>query len=416
VKDLKDFTRSIAQVLDFKEQVIPEWFNIEEAKDGYFIAVLQKGKWLGDLQFKALCALMRDLKGDYIRGAKTFRVPGPYAKKEVAKPQGHGMHSQPTYKEPGNEVPAEPCGVAPPLISQDKSRPPQLAVPIGALLSLPYQCRENPEDPDLAELVESIKNLGMLQPILVRPKPDGLYEIVAGQRRVRAAKKAGLVEVPVNIRILSDEEAYGACFAENIQRRDLSDMEKARMLDYLTKQFGYTQEQMAQKLGKERGWVARHLAMLNLENVSPGIQTGTLTERQAREILAAPPEKQEEILNKINETGQVPSAREIHAEVHTVSCAWCGDPVAEPVHIDGKFYCVDCAELVQAEKKPGLVPETKHDFAGDETGAAKPSASSGSVNIGEFECPECHKHFIVEHLSNGKHKLQPVREEAGSYV
>lgn len=123
-------------------------------------------------------------------------------------------------------------------------------VPLKALLSMPFQCRTNPDDPEMAELTESIRTLGVLQPILVRPKPNGLYEIVYGQRRARAAEKAGLIEVPANIRILSDQEAYEIQFTENLQREDLSNMEKARMLDFMIKKFGCLQKDLAQKLGK----------------------------------------------------------------------------------------------------------------------------------------------------------------------
>jgi ParB/RepB/Spo0J family partition protein len=409
VKLPADFAKAISESLAVTPLAVAELFEIEEDKQGFFVAKLKPQQFLEKMQFRTMCTLVRDLGGeDYLEGAKAWKVPGPFAKKGAEKPSGQAMDRQPTNKEPGNAVPG-PMGVAPRVVTDDKSRPPQTTVPIKALLSMPFQCRVNLDDPTITELTESIKALGVLHPILVRPKPNGLYEIVYGQRRVKAAEKAGLIEIPANIRILSDQEAYEIQFTENIQREDLSDMEKARMLNFLTTKFGYTQEALAKKLGKEKLWVARHLAILNLETVSPGIQTGAITERQAREILAASPEKREEILDKIKETGEVPSARELEQmRKPSIPCGRCGDPSqGPPAHLEGKFYCQECYEQVAAESVPSLLPEAERvEEPEEEPTPPEPPA----VDIGGFECPECHKHFIVEHLPNGKHKLKQLRE------
>ena len=310
-----DFGNEISKALNWKLEQVLEWFTLEEDKEGYFWARLKPKKFLEKPEFKTMCALARDLGGeDYLEGAMAWSIPGPCVKKpdttSTPAEDARGKES------PKVETRKEPSGVAPKVLTEDKSRPPQFMVPVKALLSMPFQCRTNPDGPEMAELTESIRTLGVLQSILVRPKPNGLYEIVYGQRRAKAAEKAGLIEIPANIRILSDQEAYEVQFSENIQREDLSDMEKARMLNFLTTKFGYTQEALAQKLGKSKGWVSRHIAMLELEKVAPGqLQTGEITERQAREILAAPEEKREEILDQINEAGEIPSAREIRRAV-----------------------------------------------------------------------------------------------------
>jgi len=186
------------------------------------------------------------------------------------------------------------------------------------LLSMPFSARL--EDGNLNELAASIRELGVLQPITVRPKGEGYYEIVMGQRRVKAAVLAGLDKVPCIIREMDDEEAYLTQLTENIQRHDLSDYEKARMLKYLKERFGWTHEQLAKKIGKDRTWVTHHLAILRLEteyNVSRDTLE-RLTEGQVRYILAAPEEKRKEIIERIKETGEAPSIREIEAEIRGV--------------------------------------------------------------------------------------------------
>lgn len=285
-----DFAKKISETLSMAAQSVEELFEIYEDKEGFFIAKLQPKQWLDKAQFKTMCALARDLGGEgYLQGAKAWVVPGPWAKKADTTSTPEDARSK-----------TEPSGVTPHVVSQDKSRAPQFTVPIKALLSWPFQSRHSLEGPGQDELAEDMEFVGLLHPIVVRPKPSGLYEIVTGERRVAAAKKLGWIEIPANIKILSDEEAYETQFSENIHREDLSDMEKARWLDFMIKKFGHTQEALAQKVGKSKAWVSRHIAMLELEKVHPGeLQTGELTERQAREILAAPEEKREEIIDQI---------------------------------------------------------------------------------------------------------------------
>jgi ParB family chromosome partitioning protein len=363
-----DFARKVADALGWKVDVANQWFEFEETKEGFFTAKLRKGMFLQTPDFRRMCEFVeKQLSGEpYSRGTNTWRIPGPLAKKP-------GATSKPS-EGPRPEAKKEPSGVAPKVLTEDKSRPPQFMVPLKALLSMPFQCRTNPDDPEMAELTESIRTLGVLQPILVRPKPNGLYEIVYGQRRVKAAEKAGLIEIPANIRILSDQEAYEVQFSENIQREDLSDMEKARMLNFLTTKFGYTQEALAQKLGKTKGWVSQHISMLELEKVYPGkLQTGKLTERQAREILAAPEEKREEIIDQINETGKIPSAREIRRAVQP-------EQLPEPI---------------------GAQPESH----------VEPEGPKSLLTGFEVECPECHVKLLINHVDHPNGKVTHEVEE-----
>lgn len=139
----------------------------------------------------------------------------------------------------------------------------------------------------LNELAESIAQNGILQPLLVRPMADGSYQIVAGERRWRAARKAGLTEVPVYIRALSDEEVAAMTLVENLQRQDLNPIEEAKGLKQLISDYGYTQEQAAEKIGKSRSAVANTLRLLSLpDEVLQLVSDGELSAGHARALLS----------------------------------------------------------------------------------------------------------------------------------
>lgn len=141
---------------------------------------------------------------------------------------------------------------------------------------------------DLAELANSIRSKGLVQPILVRPDPmaAGQYEIVAGERRWRAAQLAGLHRVPVIIRELSDKEVLELALIENVQRADLNAIEEALGYRELTERFGYSQEQLSDIIGKSRSHVANTLRLLRLpESVQALVQLGKLTAGHARALI-----------------------------------------------------------------------------------------------------------------------------------
>ena len=129
-----------------------------------------------------------------------------------------------------------------------------------------YQPRQSFEPGELAQLVESVKRNGVLQPVLVRRKADGLFELIAGERRYRAAKLAGLKQIPAVVRNSSDEQAMEFALIENLQRENLNPMEEARAYHRLLTEFGLTQELLAQRFGKDRSSIANSIRLLNLPN------------------------------------------------------------------------------------------------------------------------------------------------------
>lgn len=150
-----------------------------------------------------------------------------------------------------------------------------------------YQPRTRMDEGALYELAESIRSQGIMQPILVRPIGGGRYEIIAGERRSRAAKLAGLTEVPVLVKEVPDESAAVMALIENIQREDLNPLEEAQGLQRLTQEFGLTHEQAAQAVGRSRSAASNLLRLLQLaEPVQTLLMAGDLDMGHARSLLA----------------------------------------------------------------------------------------------------------------------------------
>lgn len=149
------------------------------------------------------------------------------------------------------------------------------------------QPRKTFEPESLSELSESIKEHGVLQPLLVRPMPDGSYRLVAGERRYRAARMAGLTEVPVTVREMTDEEESIFALIENLQREDLNAIEEAEGIKTLIDTFGLTQEEAAKRVGKSRTAVTNTLRLLNLpEDILQLVKDSKISMGHARALLA----------------------------------------------------------------------------------------------------------------------------------
>ena len=162
---------------------------------------------------------------------------------------------------------------------------------IGDIRPNPQQPRRYFAEADLNELSESIRAKGVLQAILVRPDPktEGKYQIVAGERRWRAAKQAGLTEIPATIRQMDELELLEIGIIENVQRTDLNPIEEAEAYGALMKRFGRTQEGLAESVGKSRAHIANTLRLLNLSDVArEHLREGRISAGHARAALGAP--------------------------------------------------------------------------------------------------------------------------------
>ncbi len=189
--------------------------------------------------------------------------------------------------------------VAPIEKEKDKNQTPQ-TLPIEFLQRGKYQPRKDMRPEPLKELADSIRVQGIIQPIIVRLVADDKYEIIAGERRWRAAQQASLQEVPVVIKKIDDRSAMAIALIENIQREDLNALEESEALRRLLDEFEMTHQQVADSVGKSRTTVSNLLRLLDLQNeVKILLGKGLLEMGHARALLALEGEKQIELANKV---------------------------------------------------------------------------------------------------------------------
>ena len=195
-------------------------------------------------------------------------------------------------------------------------------LPLAEVRPNPYQPRKNFDEKKLAELAESIKENGVLQPIIVRRSVGG-YEIIAGERRWRASELAGQATIPAIIRQFDESQMMEVAILENLQREDLTPLEEAQAYEMLQKNLGLTQEEVSKKMGKSRPYITNYLRLLTLPQKTKGLlQRGELSMGQARTLLGLkdkdridelakrvvkegmPVRKVEALVAKMNERGQ----------------------------------------------------------------------------------------------------------------
>jgi ParB family transcriptional regulator, chromosome partitioning protein len=200
----------------------------------------------------------------------------------MRKPLGRGLNAL----IPGATKPVMPPLSAPPEAVEVEA---ETRVAVDRIHPNPRQPRMEFDEAALQELAASIRTQGIIQPLLVRPSPagDGDYELVAGERRLRAARLAGVREVPIVVRTLSDRESLELALVENIQRDDLSPLEEAAAYQRLIDDFGHTQEDIATRVGKSRPAIANAIRLLKLpESIRRELSRGRLTAGHARVLLS----------------------------------------------------------------------------------------------------------------------------------
>ena len=217
-------------------------------------------------------------------------------------------------------------------------------LPISKVEPRSGQPRTTFDEPALQELADSIAQHGLLQPITVRRLDSGYYQIIAGERRWRAARLAGLKEIPVRIVEADDRKAQELALVENLQREDLNPMEEARGYKALMEDYGLTQEAVSQSVGKSRPAVANALRLLTLPDaISEMLEKGELTTGHARALLPVEPEAlQLQAAKQVVEKGL--SVRQTEALAASLMRA----PKAKKAHSDVDYAAVMSAELGQA--------------------------------------------------------------------
>ncbi len=189
--------------------------------------------------------------------------------------------------------------------AQLSGRATYVEIPLEAIAVNPYQPRNNFDEAALNTLSASIAEVGVLQPVLVRQSSDGRYQLIAGERRCRAARKAGLTRVPAIVRSVKDSDALEQALLENLQREDLNPIEQALSFQHLITEFRFTQETISKRLGKSRSAVANTLRLLQLpDQVQHMVAEGNLSAGHARALLGiADPNKLIKLAQKVVDEG-----------------------------------------------------------------------------------------------------------------
>ena len=202
---------------------------------------------------------------------------------------GRGLDSLLSSTSSATQTPVEVAKtpeIEPSQTVQATDNPGPQGIPIDQITPSPYQPRRHFAPEALAELATSITNQGLLQPIVVRPKTQGGYELIAGERRWRAAQQAGLTHIPAVLRSVSDRDASALALIENVQREDLSALEEAMGMARLRDEFELTQQQIADAVGKSRVAIANLLRLLNLGQTARGLlERGEIEMGHARALL-----------------------------------------------------------------------------------------------------------------------------------
>jgi len=243
-------------------------------------------------------------------------------------------------------------------------------IPIDAIKPNPYQPRKNFSDESLKELTESIRNYGVLQPIIVRRVGKTNFEIIAGERRWRASKIAGLKEIPAIIRDAKETETAIMALIENLQRENLSFIEEAEGYRLLIEEHGLTQEQLAERIGKSQSTIANKIRILKIPpDILKIISQENLTERHARALLKLPDEEmQRDVLKKVIEKGLNVRQTEELVESYLVKAHEKAKNKKKNIKIaikDIRIFVNSIRKLVTSIKDTGLSAEYKEYDKGD---------------------------------------------------
>jgi len=401
-----DFVKQICKALGIPEGKVEDYFEVDEDEQGWFYAKKHAKKWLETSEFKAMCALARDLGGEYVKHEQMWKVPSEYVKQQA----------------PAQEAPqTQPSGVTPHSVSMDKSKPPDLPnlkfVPIEAVHVPTFlPTRELISHERLSEIRNSIKKHGLRYAIKVR-RANSDYELIDGYLRLKSVEQLGWKGILAEIKTATDQEVLVESLITNKHRIEEDPITIAKKLDILINAFGYTQEKLAEELGVSQSWISNVLRLLKLpKEIQREITLNKVGFRHGLTLLTVNNVESQAQLAKevIDKSLTIPQLEERIRELQPKPIAVAPSPL-EPAGLEP---ATEARRAVQPEIEhepttgfPPLPREPTTAGPPELKPVEIPEPKPEEIDTGfEWECPECHQRFQLIHVSypdgKTKHKLE----------
>jgi ParB family chromosome partitioning protein len=400
-----DFAKKIAETLCMTAQGVEEFFEVYEDKQGFFVATLQPKKFLDKAQFRAMCALARDLGGEgYLQGAKAWKVPGPLAK----KPGQPSPVTTSTPETPMDTRSKPPNGVAPHVLSTDKSKPPDIPnikfIPVDAVEVPDFlPTRELIQHEKLAQIRDSIKKRGLKYAIRVRHVSPDAYELIDGYLRLKAVRELSWKEIPAEIVAASDQDVVIDSIVTNKDRIEEDPITVAKKLDILLNVFGYTQEKLAEEIGLDRTSIAHAIRLLKLpKEVQHSVALHNVSFYHALLLLTLEdPQLQVQLAKEVVDNGL--STRQLEERIHELQLKPIApSPPEPPAPSQIPEPTTQARRFVQSEGRATTALPEHH---------LEPEGPKFLLTGFEVECPECHVKLLINHVDHPNGKVSHEVEE-----
>jgi len=407
-----DLAKEIAKSLGMTEKWVDEWFDIEEDKQGYFVASLKPKRFLEKDQFRTICALVRDLGGEgYLQGMKAWKVPSPFAK----KPRPSDTTSTPCPMDARSKEPVS--GVAPDSLTYDKSKPPEIPnikfIPVDAVKIpdfLPTRTLISHER--LSEITNSIKKHGLKYPIKVR-RANSDYEMIDGYLRLKSVQQLGWKGILAEIKEASDEQLLTESIITNKHRIEEDPITLAKKLDILLNVFNYTQEKLAEEIGISREQVANSVRLLKLpKEVQHCLALNNVSFYHALLLLTLEnPDLQVQLAKEVVDNGL--STRQLEERIRELQPR----PIApsppvplapsQPSELSTEAHRAVQPESEASEEEPEGIEEPEE----KEEHVEPPEPKPEKIDTGfQWECPECHRKIQLIHIKYPDGKIKHAFE------
>jgi ParB family chromosome partitioning protein len=417
-----DFAKEIAKSLGMTEKWVDEWFEIDENKQGYFIAKLKPKKFLEKDQFRTLCALTRDLGGEgYLQGAKAWQVPGPLAKKPLPQ-QDTTSTPSPT---DARSMPQPASGVAPDSLTYDQSKPPEIPnlkfIPIDAIkMSNILPMRTLISHERLSEIRNSIKKHGLRYAIKVR-RFNSDYELIDGYLRLKCVQQLGWKGILAEIEDATDEEVLVESLITNRHRIEEDPITTAKRLDIYVNIQGHTQNEAAEQLGLDQTTISNFIRLLKLpKEIQHYFAVNNVSYHHGLLLLSVEnPKLQVQLANEIVDKGL--STRQLEERISELQPKQyvAPSPPMPSAPSQPSEPSTEARRAVQPEARastsplhPTLPSESTTAAPPKEEPVEPPEPKPEPLLTGfTVECPECHEKILINHVQWPSGKILHEVEE-----